>query len=87
MSALDVKIKVDTPYNHQLNPIEHFHRTLWALLKAKKSNGEMDLEIGLPTLILCYNATQHFSTNHSPACLFLGREVNLPQGGEVLRSF
>ena len=29
-------------------------------------------------MILAYNATQHSSTNHSPARLFLGRELNLP---------
>ena len=30
------------------------------------------------TLILAYNATQHFSTNSFPARIFLGRELNLP---------
>ncbi len=30
------------------------------------------------TLILAYNATQHFSTNSSLARIFLGRELNLP---------
>jgi len=78
MSNLNVKIKMNTPYNHQSNPIERFHRTLWSLLKASKINGENDWEKGLSTVILAYNATQHSSTNHSPARLFLGRELNLP---------
>ena len=69
---------MNTPYNHQSNQVERFHKTLWNLLKAKKSNGETDWEKGLSMLILCYNATQHSSTNHSPARLFLSRELNLP---------
>ncbi len=78
LNALDVNIKLGFSHNHQSNPIERFHRTLWALLKAKKANGENDWEKSLPTLILAYNATQHFSTNSSPARIFLGRELNLP---------
>ena len=62
MSSLNVKIKVGTPYSHQSNPVERFHRTLWALLKAKKVNGSLDWEKSLPTLVLAYNATQHYST-------------------------
>ena len=78
LNALDVNIKIGFSHNHQSNPVERFHRTLWALLKAKKANGENDWEKSLPTLILAYNATQHFSTNSSPARIFLGRELNLP---------
>jgi len=78
LNALDVNIKLGFSHNHQSNPIERFHRTLWALLRAKKANGENDWEKSLPTLILAYNATQHFSTNSSPARIFLGRELNLP---------
>ena len=29
-------------------------------------------------MILAYNATKHFSTNSSPARIFLGRELNIP---------
>ena len=54
------------------------HRTLWSLLKAQKANGENNWEKSLPTLILVYNDTQHYSTLCSPACIFLGRETNLP---------
>ena len=78
LNALDVNIKIGFSHNHQSNPVERFHRTLWALLKAKKANGENDWEKSLPTLILSYNSTQHFSTNSSPARIFLGRELNIP---------
>ena len=47
-------------------------------MKAKKATGENDWEKSLPTLILAYNATQHYSTNSSPARIFLGRELNIP---------
>ena len=36
------------------------------------------MEKSLPTLILAYNGTQHYSTNSSPARIFLGRELNIP---------
>ncbi len=42
LNALDVNIKLGFSHNHQSNPIERFHRTLWALLRAKKANGEND---------------------------------------------
>ena len=57
-----------------LTPIKDFT----GLLKAKKANGENDWEKSLPTLILAYNATQHYSSNSSPARIFLGRELNIP---------
>ena len=47
-------------------------------MKAKKATGENDWEKSRPTLILAYNATQHYSTNSSPARIFLGRELNIP---------
>ena len=40
--------------------------------------GKMTRKKSLPTLILAYNATQHYSTNSSPARIFLGRELNIP---------
>ena len=67
MSVLHVRIKVGTPYNHQSNPIERFHEALRSLLKAKKANGENNWGKSLPTLILAYNATQHYSPLCSPA--------------------
>ena len=76
--ALNINIKIGFSHNHQFIPVERFHRTLRALLKAKKANGENDWEKSLPTLILAYNATQHYSTNSSPARIFLGRELNIP---------
>ena len=42
LNALDVNIKIGFSHNHQSNPVERFHRTLWALLKAKRANGEND---------------------------------------------
>ena len=78
LDALDIKLKVGFSHNHQSNPVERFHRTLWALLRAKKCNGENDWEKSLPTLILAYNATQHHSTLCSSSRVFLGRELNLP---------
>ena len=78
LEGLDVSIKVGHAHYNQSNPVERFHRTLWALLRAKKSNGENDWERSLPTLIMAYNATQHYSTLCSPSRVFLGRKLNLP---------
>ena len=46
--------------------------------KQKRQMGKRTGEKSLPTLILAYNATQHYSTNSSPARIFLGRELNIP---------
>ena len=78
LNTLNINVKVGFSHNHKSNPVERFHRTLWALLKVKKSNCENDWERSLPTLILEYNATQHYSTNSSPTRIFLGRELNIP---------
>ena len=78
LEGLDVSIKVGHAHYNQSNPVERFHRTLWALLRAKKSNGENDWERSLPTLIMAYNATQHYSTLCSPSRVFLGIKLNLP---------
>ena len=78
MKRLGVQVKVGTQYNHQSNPVERFHKTLWALLRGKMSNGEQDWEKSLPSVELAYNASVHASTGCSPARGFLGREIELP---------
>ena len=78
LNSSDINIKVGFSHNHQSNAFEKFHKTLWALLRAKKSNGMNYCEKSLPTLIFVYNATQHYLTNASPARIFLGRELSLP---------
>ena len=42
MKKMGVHVKVMHPYNHQSNPVERFHRTLWNLLRAKLANGEQN---------------------------------------------
>ena len=71
-------IKISAPYNHQSNPVERFHRTLWNLLWAKMGNGEQDWEKSIPAIELSYNSSIHASAGCSPARGFLGREVELP---------
>ena len=39
---IGVHIKISAFYNHQSNPVERFHRTLWNLIRAKIVNGEKD---------------------------------------------
>ena len=78
MKKMGVHVKVMHPYNHQSNPVERFHRTLWNLLRAKLANGEKDWEAALPAITLAYNAASHSSTKCSPARGFLGREVDVP---------
>ena len=52
LNFLSINVKVGFSHNHQSNAVERFHKTFWALLRAKKSNGENYLEKCLPTLIL-----------------------------------
>ena len=44
LKKIGVNIKISAPYNHQSNPVERFHRTLWNLVRAKMANGEQDWE-------------------------------------------
>ena len=78
MKKMGVHVKIMHPYNHQSNPVERFHRTLWNLLRAKLANGEHNWEITLPAVTLAYNAASHSSIGCSPARGFLGREVDVP---------
>ena len=78
MLKMGLRIKISAPYNHQSNPVERFHRTLWNLLQAKMTNGEQDWEKSIPAIELSYSSSIYVSTGCSPARGFLGREVELP---------
>ena len=67
MLKMGVRIKIAAPYNHQSNPVERFHRTLWSLLKAKMANGEQDWEKSISAIELAYNSSIYASTGCSPA--------------------
>ena len=67
MKKMAVNIKISAPYNHQYNPVEKFHRTLWNLLQAKMVNGEQVWEKSIPDVELAYNSSIHTSTGCSLA--------------------
>ena len=72
MLKMGLRIKISAPYNHQSNPVERFHRTLWNLLRAKMANGEQDWKKSIPAIELAYNSSKHVSTGCSPARFFFG---------------
>ena len=78
MLKMGVRVKIMFPYNHQSNPVERFHRTLWCLLRSKLANGEQDWEKSIPAVELAYNSSINASTGCSPARGFLGRELQIP---------
>ena len=76
MLKMGVHIKISAPYNHQSNPVERFHRTLWNLLRAKIVNGEQDWEKS-PSAIELANNLSIYTCVQRVFCskVFLGREV------------
>ena len=77
MAELNVKIKVGTPFQHNSNPIGRFQQNIIVSFKGKKTNGECNWNKKYTHFDLSYNATQHYSTLSSSACVFLSREMNL----------
>ena len=64
--------------NHQSNPIERFHQTLYKLVNSLRAEGESNFIEGVKTAVMLYNGAKHMSTGVTPNILFLGREVVLP---------
>ena len=64
--------------NHQRNPVERFHQTLYKLINSLRSEGEDNFIKGVKTAVMLYNGAKHLSTGVTPNILFLGREVVLP---------
>ena len=63
--------------NHQRNPVERFHQTLYKLINSLRSEGEDNFIKGVKTAVMLYNGAKHLSTGVTPNILFLGREVVL----------
>jgi hypothetical protein len=64
--------------NHQSNPVERFHQTLYKLINSLRAEGENNFIEGVKTAVMLYNGAKHLSTGVTPNILFLGREVVLP---------
>ena len=69
---LGIEIHFAVADNHQSNPIERFHRTLWNLIKAVRKGGENNLMDAVRTAVMTYNGSKHASTGQTPNALFLG---------------
>ena len=56
--------------NHQSNPVERFHRTLYNLLISLRAEGESNFVEGVKTAVIFYNEAKHSSTGVTPNMLF-----------------
>ena len=54
---LGIEINFAVADNHQSNPIERFHRTLWNLIKAVRKGGEGNLMDAVRTAVMTYNGS------------------------------
>ena len=77
-SKLGVHFQFGHSDNHQSNPLERFHRTLWSLIRNLRAEGEDDWVSAVETAAWLYNQSRHSSTGFTPNKLFLGRENCLP---------
>ena len=75
-------MKLGTPENHQSNPLERFHRTLYSLVKSLRQEGETNFLSGVRTAVMLYNGSVHASLGVTPNSLKFGHEV--PGPGEIL---
>ena len=56
--------------NHQSNPVERFHRTLYNLFISLRAEGESNFVEGVKTAVMFYNEAKHSSTGVTPNMLF-----------------
>ena len=75
---LGVCAKLGTPENHQANPLERFHRTLYGLVKGLRQEGETNFISGVRTAVMLYNGSIHASLGVTPNSLKFGHEVPGP---------
>ena len=64
--------------NHQSNPIERFHCTLYSLINSLRAEGKNNFVECAKTAVMLYNGARHSSTGVTPNMLFLGWEGVLP---------
>ena len=61
LNELGIPIQFAHPENHQANPVERFHQTLYAFVKSPRQEGETCLISGIRTAVMLYNASIHTS--------------------------
>ena len=52
LNELGIPIRFAHPENHQANPVERFHQTLYALVKSLRQEGETRLISGIRTAVM-----------------------------------
>ena len=63
LNKLGIPICFAHPENHQANPVERFHQTLYALVKSLQQEGETHMKL---TAVMLYNASIHSSLGVTP---------------------
>ena len=72
------------PENHQANPIERLHRTLWAMCQSQRLEGQTSWRSAVKTAVSLYNQSpQALIVPQVFLQVFLGRDLHLP--GDLLR--
>ena len=83
MRDLGCEVKWTQPENHQSNPVERFHRTLWNMARSIRTEGVNSWSSAVRTAVGIYNQQVHTATGVPPNRLFLGRDLHLP--GDLFR--
>ena len=66
LNELGIPIRFAHRENHQANPVERFHQTLYALVKSLRQEGETRLILGIWTAVMLYNVSIHSSLGVTP---------------------
>ena len=75
---MGVEVLYGHPDNHQSNPVERFHRTLYELAKGVRREGGNNLLSNFRTACMVYNGNRHGATGVTPNSLHLGKEIPMP---------
>ena len=78
-SAFGIQKCRTTAYHTQCNgQVEHFHQTLFRMIRKLATDKKAQWEQHLPELLQAYNSTQSAVTGYSPHYLMFGRQPRLP---------
>ena len=75
LSELGIPNRFAQLKNHQANPVERFHQTLYALVKSLQQEWETRLISGIRNVVMLYNDSIHSSLGVTPNQLRFGYDI------------
>ena len=77
-SEFKIQHTTTPPYNPSSNPLEHFHRTIIAMLRTRGEGIQDNWDLWVNASMFAYNTTVSSSTGVTPHYAMFGRKATLP---------